>query len=65
MPFLGSIPLDPRVRTGGDDGDPAVLSDTEAGEAFRAVTGRVADMAGIVRRREHARRAEAGAEAGH
>ena len=63
MPFLGSIPLDPRVRMGGDQGEPAVLSETDVGEAFRTVTGRVADMAGVVRRREHAGRA--GVEAGH
>jgi len=54
MPFLGSIPLDPRVRAGGDEGEPAVLTDTAAGEAFRSVTGAVADMVGVVRRRQHA-----------
>jgi len=48
--------------------DPAVLSDADAGEAFRAVTGRVADMAGLVRRprrRDYSQRADAGAEAEH
>jgi len=54
MPFLGSIPLDPSVRTGGDDGEPIVLDDdAETGEAFRELTREVADMVGIVRRREH------------
>ena len=53
MPFLGSIPLDPRVRAGGDAGEPAVLSEGDVGDAFRSVTGSVADMVGIVRRRQH------------
>ena len=44
---------------------PAVLSDADAGEVFRAVTGRVADMVGLVRRRDHSRRTGAGAEAEH
>ena len=63
MPFLGSIPLDPRVRTGGDEGEPAVLSETDVADAFRDVTGNVADMAGVVRRRDHAGRV--GAEVEH
>jgi ATP-binding protein involved in chromosome partitioning len=55
MPFLGSVPLDPRVRSGGDDGDPAVLhEDFPAGEAFRELTANVADNVGIVARRRHA-----------
>jgi ATP-binding protein involved in chromosome partitioning len=53
MPFLGSIPLDPAVRAGGDAGEPAVLGDSGVGEAFRSVTGAVADMVGVVRRRAH------------
>lgn len=55
MPFLGSIPLDPDVRVGGDDGEPIVLNDdSEAGEAFREITANVANNVGIVRRRNHA-----------
>jgi ATP-binding protein involved in chromosome partitioning len=55
MPFLGSVPLDPRVRTGGDEGTPAVLAeDLPAGQAFRALTANVADNVGIVARRRHA-----------
>ncbi|MDZ7701695.1 MAG: Mrp/NBP35 family ATP-binding protein [Halobacteriales archaeon] len=55
MPFLGSVPLDPRVRAGGDEGAPAVLEEGfEAGAAFREVTGNVADNVGIVARRRHA-----------
>jgi len=54
MPFLGTIPLDPSVRTGGDEGEPIVLeADSETGESFRALTREVADMVGIVTRRAH------------
>ncbi|PSQ19540.1 MRP family ATP-binding protein [Halobacteriales archaeon QS_8_69_26] len=57
MPFLGSIPLDPAVRTGDDEGRPIVLDpDNETGERFRDLAGEVADNAGIVRRRRHASR---------
>ena len=51
MPFLGSIPLDPAVRMAGDGGEPVVLGDSRVGEAFRDLTGRVADAVGIVHRR--------------
>jgi len=36
VPFLGEIPLDPRIRKGGDTGVPIVMSDpdTAAGKAF-------------------------------
>jgi len=55
MPFLGSIPLDPRIRMGGDEGEPLVLDeDSETGSALREVAARVADNAGIIRRRYHA-----------
>lgn len=52
MPFLGSIPLDPRIREGGDDGEPAVLDeDSETGDALREFASRTANMQGIVHRR--------------
>ncbi|NHN48934.1 Mrp/NBP35 family ATP-binding protein [Halostella sp. JP-L12] len=52
MPFLGSIPLDPEVRHGGDEGEPVVLDgDSETGQAFRDMTERVANNVGIVKRR--------------
>ncbi|WP_138797475.1 Mrp/NBP35 family ATP-binding protein [Halostella sp. PRR32] len=52
MPFLGSVPLDPEVRTGGDEGEPVVLDeDSETGQAFRDMTERVANNVGIVKRR--------------
>jgi ATP-binding protein involved in chromosome partitioning len=56
LPFLGSIPLDPSVRDGGDGGEPIVLDDGETASAFRVMTERAADMAGVVRRRAASRR---------
>ncbi len=57
MPFLGSIPLDPRVRERSDDG-PVVLSESEVGDAFKTVTENVANNVGIVARREHSESVE-------
>jgi len=39
VPFLGSIPLDPGVRQGGDDGTPVAVSapDSAAGSAYRQI----------------------------
>ncbi|ELY87824.1 ParA/MinD-like ATPase [Natrialba hulunbeirensis JCM 10989] len=51
MPFLGSIPLDPAVREGGDGGQPTVLDDdSETGDSFRTLTQNVANNTGIVHR---------------
>ncbi|RBI61216.1 MRP family ATP-binding protein [halophilic archaeon] len=53
MPFLGSIPIDPAVRTGSDDGQPIVLDeDSETGDAFRILTENVANNVGILNRRK-------------
>ena len=52
LPFLGGIPLDPDVRTGGDDGAPVVLGDGDTADAFRVLVENVANNAGVVRRRE-------------
>jgi ATP-binding protein involved in chromosome partitioning len=43
VPFLGAVPLDPRVRVSGDEGHPAVLSvpDSPAAIAIRAVAENV------------------------
>jgi ATP-binding protein involved in chromosome partitioning len=43
LPFLGEIPLDPRVRQAGDAGTPSALAaaDTPAGAAFHAIAARV------------------------
>jgi ATP-binding protein involved in chromosome partitioning len=60
MPFLGSIPLDPAVREGGDDGRPMVYGEGETAEALREFARETANMQGIVhRRRVSANRQEA------
>ena len=43
--FLGQVPLDPRVREGGDRGIPLVVShpDTPAAQAFLAIASRLLD----------------------
>jgi ATP-binding protein involved in chromosome partitioning len=57
MPFLGEIPLDQRVREGGDDGEPTVLDeDSDTGEALREFVAKTANMQGVVHRRRHADR---------
>ncbi|AGB16149.1 ATPase involved in chromosome partitioning [Halovivax ruber XH-70] len=50
LPFLGSIPLDPTVREGGDAGEPTVLGDGETADAFADATAEIADNVGIVHR---------------
>ncbi|WP_226041418.1 Mrp/NBP35 family ATP-binding protein [Natrinema sp. DC36] len=51
LPFLGSIPLDPAVREGGDGGKPTVLKDgDETSDALRTITENVANNTGIVHR---------------
>jgi ATP-binding protein involved in chromosome partitioning len=52
LPFLGALPLDPSVRSGGDGGRPVVLDDGDTADAFRVMTEETAAMAGAVRRRE-------------
>jgi ATP-binding protein involved in chromosome partitioning len=53
MPFLGAVPLDPSVRTGGDEGTPIVLDDeSETGDSFRVLTENVANNVGIINRRK-------------
>ncbi|WP_096389138.1 Mrp/NBP35 family ATP-binding protein [Halopenitus persicus] len=54
LPFLGGVPLDPAVRTGGDGGEPIVLDEGETSEAFAAISAAVANNAGVVRRRQAA-----------
>ena len=52
LPFLGSIPLDPEVRTRGDNGRPVAFDETtEAGRAFHALTTAVMDNTSLVHRR--------------
>ncbi len=45
VPFLGEIPLDPRVRESGDAGTPTTISaaDSAAGTALRVIAERVAE----------------------
>jgi ATP-binding protein involved in chromosome partitioning len=57
VPFLGSVPLDPRVRTGGDAGRPAVLDDVRAAEPLGQVVENTANNVGVVNRRSYDGRA--------
>ena len=45
VPFLGRVPLDPAVRSAGDEGAPTVLSapDSGAGRALQEIADRVAE----------------------
>jgi ATP-binding protein involved in chromosome partitioning len=45
IPLLGSIPLEPAVSAGGDDGQPVVMGAGRAADAFRAVADRIVDEA--------------------
>jgi ATP-binding protein involved in chromosome partitioning len=63
MPFLGSVPLDPAVREGGDDGAPMVHGEGDTAEALQEFTRKTANMQGIVHRRRVSG-ARAGAESG-
>jgi ATP-binding protein involved in chromosome partitioning len=49
IPFLGEIPIDTRVRTGGDEGQPIVAASPEApaAKAFSEVASRVAAQISI------------------
>ena len=53
FPVLGSVPLNPAVRVGGDAGDPVVVSSPRSALAqrFREIAGKVAQRLAI---REHA-----------
>ena len=53
VPLLGQVPLEPAVSTGGDTGEPVVLGEGAAADAFRSIADRIlieaippADMAG-------------------
>jgi ATP-binding protein involved in chromosome partitioning len=49
VPFLGEVPIDTRVRSGGDEGRPIVVAEPEspAAQAFAAVAGKVAQQLSI------------------
>jgi ATP-binding protein involved in chromosome partitioning len=44
VPFLGKVPLDPRVAEGGDAGRPILIEapDSDAAQAFRDIAGQIA-----------------------
>src|SRR5919205_3189258 len=50
VPFLGQVPLQPNVRTGGDEGQPVVLADPEspAAAALTSVAGEVARQVSVL-----------------
>jgi ATP-binding protein involved in chromosome partitioning len=50
VPFLGQVPLQPRIREGGDEGRPAVITNPGApeSEAFRGVAGAIAQQVSIL-----------------
>lgn len=57
LPFLGGVPLDPAVRTGGDEGKPIVLDEeSETGGAFRSITEKVADNVGVTKRQQQSQK---------
>jgi ATP-binding protein involved in chromosome partitioning len=45
VPLLGQVPLEPAVSAGGDEGQPAVLGEGPAADAFRAIADRIVDQA--------------------
>ena len=45
VPLLGQIPIEGSVAAGGDAGEPIVLGDGPAAEAFRAIADRIVDEA--------------------
>jgi ATP-binding protein involved in chromosome partitioning len=49
IPLLGEVPIDVRVRSGGDEGQPVVAAapDSAAAQAFREVAGKVAAQISI------------------
>jgi ATP-binding protein involved in chromosome partitioning len=50
VPFLGSVPLDPQVRVGGDGGRPVVIEhpDSPAGQALLEVAQKVAARVSVL-----------------
>ncbi len=50
VPFLGSVPIDPRVRDGGDHGKPIVVIDPDgpAGSALRQIAREVAARVSVL-----------------
>jgi ATP-binding protein involved in chromosome partitioning len=45
VPLLGSVPIEPAVAAGGDDGEPVALGSGPAADAFRAIAARIVEEA--------------------
>jgi len=45
VPLLGTVPLEPSVSAGGDEGTPVALGDGPAAEAFRALAAHIVEEA--------------------
>jgi len=43
VPLLGSIPLEPAVSSGGDNGRPVALDGGPAAEAFQSIASQIVD----------------------
>ncbi|MFC7134895.1 MULTISPECIES: Mrp/NBP35 family ATP-binding protein [Salinibaculum] len=51
LPFLGTVPLDPEIRTRGDDGRPVTLDGTtETGRTFHGLSGAVMNKISLIHR---------------
>ncbi|HXZ26232.1 MAG TPA: P-loop NTPase, partial [Nitrospiria bacterium] len=50
VPFLGSVPIDPAIRQGGDEGRPIVIAnpDSPQAKAFKEIAGKVAQQVSIL-----------------
>ena len=57
VPFLGTLPLDPAIRAGADNGEPIVTraGSSEAGDAFETLAETVANTVGVLRRHHQQR----------
>jgi len=45
VPLLGRVPIEPAVAAGSDAGQPVVLGDSPAADAFRAIADRIVEEA--------------------
>ena len=50
VPFLGEVPIDPRVREGGDSGQPIVVAfpDSDAAKAYEDISQRIAAKVSVI-----------------
>lgn len=56
VPFLGQIPIEPRIAKGGDSGEPIVhmAADSASAQAFTAIAGRLAAELSVLNSRDSA-----------